>query len=161
MNGSVIPFVGISSSVLAMLTKACNPNPVTSPLPATWRRRTEYVRSLLSRITAQTLPARVPVHLFYVPDRPQAALAMPRYSRPGTDAFALPKALRDIAAGTGVTVVDTTADFAAAANFASLFYLADGHPTGDGDAVIAHRVAETLLSEPYFGPCRATARVPM
>jgi hypothetical protein len=126
-----------------------------NPLPETWRKQVDDVGALLGRITAQTAPANVPVLLFYLPTRTQAALAISKYARPGIDTAALGEALRATATQNGVAFVDTTPDFAGARDFGSLFYQADGHPTAEGHAVIAERVESTLLKLPAFGQCRA------
>ena len=128
------------------------------PLAETWRNRVSDVGVLLNKITSQTVPAGVPVLLFYLPARAQAALAIPKYARPGIDPFLLGNALRAISTKSGVLFVDSTPAFASAHNFDSLFYEADGHPTSEGHAVLAKVMETTLLKLPEFAQCRASAR---
>lgn len=125
------------------------------PLPESWHKRVEDIGALLDRITAQTAPARVPVLVFYLPARPQAALEIPKYARPDVDPTGLGKALRAVSTRAGAVFVDTTPDFAGADDFGSLYYPADGHPTPAGHSVIAKRMDSTLLSLPGFARCQA------
>jgi lysophospholipase L1-like esterase len=129
-------------------------------LPETWRKRVDDAGALFARISALTAPANVPVLVFYIPSRPQAALAVPKYSRPSADPKALGEALRGVARQNGVTLIDLTQDFAGASDFGSLYYEADGHPTPAGHDVIAKQVESTLLSLPAFNQCRALASAP-
>ncbi|HLZ66869.1 MAG TPA: GDSL-type esterase/lipase family protein [Aliidongia sp.] len=130
---------------------------VQSPLPPVWQERAELLGRLIGRIAAQTRPVGVPVLLFYVPDRAHAALSVPQYARPGLDPAALGEALRTAAQAEGAEFADLTPDFAAAGDFASLYYPADGHPSAGGHRIIGRRVVEALLQDPAFAQCRANS----
>jgi hypothetical protein len=130
---------------------------VRAPLTAAWQRRVDDMGDLLGRITAQTAPAHVPVLLFYVPERAQAALAGMTSDPPGVDPFVLQAALARTAAEHGVQFFDTTTAFAKAADFGALYYLTDGHPRGGGHAALASVVEQALLAQPAFARCSSHA----
>ena len=127
---------------------------VRGPLSPAWQKRLSNFGDLLGRITAQTAPKHVPVLLFYVPERAQAALARLPAEPPGVDPFLLGRELEKVAARHDVHFFDATRAFGSAADFGSLFYLTDGHPKGGGHAVLAGLVEQGLLSEPAFAACR-------
>ncbi len=127
---------------------------VRRPFSPAWQKRVADFGDLLGRITAQTTPDHVPVLLFYVPERAQAALARLPADPPGIDPLLLGKALEKEAAGHGVDFFDATKAFASAPDFSSLFYLTDGHPKGGGHAVLAGLVEQGLLSQPGFAACK-------
>jgi hypothetical protein len=126
---------------------------VRAPLSPAWQRRVAAFGDLLGRITAET--GSVPVLLFYVPERAQAALAGPVVDPPRIDPFVLGNALKHVAEDHGVRFADTTKAFASAPDFRSLFYLTDGHPQAAGHAALAGVVEQSLLSEPAFARCSA------
>ncbi len=128
---------------------------VVDPLPPKWQTRVDEIAALLKRMTAVTTPAGVKVVLVYVPRRVHAVLKMPRYADRRLNARVLDQGLAAAARASGVDFLDTTPDFAAARDFNSLFYLADGHPSGGGHAVIAKAVETRLLQTPAFQSCRA------
>jgi hypothetical protein len=127
---------------------------VRRPLSAAWRQRLADLGDLLGRITSLTAPTHVPLLLFYVPDRAQAALAAFGSDLPNVDPMVLGEALEKVAAARSVRFFDTTRAFAAAPDFQSLFYLTDGHARDGGHAALAAVVEEALLSEPAFANCR-------
>jgi hypothetical protein len=129
---------------------------VRAPLSPAWRNRLTDYGDLLARITAQTAPLHVPVLLFYIPERAQAALAADRVEPSGVDPLEIGKALKAVAAEHGVEAFDSTPAFAAAPDFQSLFYLTDGHPKPGGHAALARVVEQALLTEPAFNRCKQT-----
>ena len=130
---------------------------VVNPLPPKWRTRVAKIGGLLKRMTAVTAPAGVKTILIYVPRRVHAILEMPRYADPKLDVRVLDRSLASVARASGVDFLDTTPNFAAAKDFNSLFYLADGHPAGAGHAVIAKALETRLLETPAFQSCRQGA----
>lgn len=126
---------------------------VRTPLSPAWRRRIAEVGDLLGRMTAITGQVHVPVLLFYVPERAQAALAALPSDPPGIDPLALGVALKKAAAEQGVRFFDATKAFASAPDFQSLYYLTDGHPRPGGHAALADLIERALLSEPVFARC--------
>jgi hypothetical protein len=129
---------------------------VRGPLSAAWRQRVDDVGDLLGRMTAETAPAGVPVLLFYVPERAQAALAALKPEPPGVDPFVLASGLAAVARRHGVQFFDATPAYAAAPDFQSLFYLTDGHPRAGGHAALADVVENSLLAEPAFARCEGS-----
>ncbi len=126
---------------------------IRSPLSPAWQQRIAEFGDLLGRITAATKPAGVPVLLFYIPERAQAALAALSSVPPGIAPFVLGQALKASATEHGVQFVDATPSFASAPDFQSLFYLTDGHPRQGGHAALATVVEQALLAEPTFAHC--------
>jgi hypothetical protein len=145
--------------ISAFLLKGDTADSVRMPLTAAWRGRVADFGAVLARIAAKTEPAHVPVDLFYVPDRPQAALAAETSDPPGIDPYGLGRALGEEAARHGVGFTDTTRSFAVYPDFASLFYLTDGHPAVGGHAALAGDVVTSLLAEPGFASCKAPSTV--
>ncbi len=129
---------------------------VRPPLSPAWQKRLADFGAILGRITAQTAPAHVPVLVFLVPDRVQAALqAMPN-KPPGVDPLALGLALKSLAAQLGAKVFDATGAFASVPDFGTLYFVADGHPRPAAHAALAGVVEQALLSEPAFARCAHT-----
>jgi hypothetical protein len=135
----------------AFLLKGDSADYVRTPLSPVWQRRVQDFGDLLGRIVAQT--EGIPVLLFYIPERPQVALAGPVADPPDVDPFVLGTALDRVAAPLGVRFTDTTRALAAAPDFQSLFYTIEGHANAGGHAVIAADVEQALLSEPAFARC--------
>jgi len=123
---------------------------VREPLSPVWQKRVDDFGDLLGRITAL---ADVPLLVVYIPERAQAALAKEAQHPPGVDPFVLQRALRRTAGAHGAKLLDSTPDFARAADFEGLFYLTDGHPREGGHAAIAKAVEAGLLAEPAFSAC--------
>jgi len=118
---------------------------VRFPLSPAWQQRLADFGNLLGRIAASTDTAHVPVLLFYVPGRAQAALAALPSDPPGVDPLALGAALDKVAAAHGVQFFDATPASASAPDFQSLYYLTDGHSKPAGHAALAG-VMEHALS---------------
>ncbi|WP_174296658.1 SGNH/GDSL hydrolase family protein [Sphingomonas bacterium] len=129
---------------------------VVAPLPPKWKSRVEQIDALLKKMTAVTTPAGIKVVLVYVPRRVHAVLEIPRYAIAKLDVHILDRELQAAAHANGAEFIDTTPNFAAARNFNSLFYIADGHPSGDGHALIAKAVEARLLQMPTFQSCHGT-----
>lgn len=124
---------------------------VRAPLTAAWEKRVADFGDLLGRIA--TISPHVPVLLFYLPERAQAALAATPARPPGVNPFVLQAALARTAAQHGVAFFDATSAFASAPDFGSLFYLTDGHPREGGHAALAAVVEQALLGEAAFAAC--------
>ena len=87
----------------------------------------------------------MPVLLFYIPERAQAALAaMPASIRLGLIRLFWERHWNRSGKQHGVRFFDATKAFAAAPDFQSLFYLTDGHPQAGGHAVLAGVVEQAL-----------------
>ena len=150
----------VSAQISAFLRNGSDSSSyVDAPLPPIWHQRIDFLGGVLARITAQTRAAGVPVVLLYVPDRAQAALEIPRFAHPGLNPLGLGEALRQVALAQGAEFADLTPDFAAAQDFASLYYQADGHPSAGGHRIIGRRVVNILLQDPAFAECRANAQM--
>jgi hypothetical protein len=141
--------------VRAFLLNQDSADYVRTPLSQAWRDRVADISGLLARISAETTPIGAPVLLVYIPGRAPAALATMKDLPPGVDPYVLGAAVSRLAAAHGIGFVDTTEDMAKAPDFDSLFYLTDGHPSGEGHAAIARGVERKLLAEPVFARCAA------
>jgi hypothetical protein len=132
-----------------------------TPLPAKWEARVEKFGAIVDRGSAEARAANVPFILAYAPRRAQVLLDMPKYRRPNVDPLAIDRRLQQVAAADGAIFVDTTPSFAASPLYNSLFYIADGHPTAAGHAIIARDIVSTLLTLPAFAGCdRSPAPTP-
>ena len=123
------------------------------PLPPRWEARVAKTGDIVGEVAARAKAAGIPFILAYAPRRAQMLLDIPKYRRPNADPLALDRRLARIAAATGAMFVDTTPSFAASKRYNSLFYVADGHPTAEGHAVIARDIAAALLTLPAFANC--------
>ncbi len=121
-----------------------------NPLTPKWQARTDAISELLKRIVVQTRPKNIPVIFAYVPRRVQVVLETPKFRTRGVDPEVITTRLRTLTSFDGSKFVDTTPPLAAWKNLNSLFYLADGHPTGTGHAVIASALISSLMSMPTF-----------
>ena len=135
----------------AFLLKGDSADYVRTPLSPVWQHRVQDFGDLLARITAGS--GSVPVLLFYIPERPQVALAGRVADPPDVDPFVVGAALERVAAPLGVRFIDTTRALGAAPDFQSLFYTIEGHANAGGHAVIASDVEQALLAEPAFARC--------
>ena len=134
---------------------------VRSPLSAVWQQRLADFGALLDRMVAFTRPAKVPLLVFYVPERAQAALEALPSEPPGINPLVLGTALEKVASARGVQLFDATKAFATTPDFNSLFYLTDGHPREGGHAALAGMVEQSLLAEPAFAQCTHTEALQM
>ncbi len=125
----------------------------SDPLPPRWATRVDKMGEIIARIGEQAKAANIPFILAYAPRRAQVLLDIPKYRRPNVDPLAIDRRLQQIAAANGAIFIDTTPSFAASPRYNSLFYIADGHPTAEGHAIIARDVASTLLTLPAFAGC--------
>jgi hypothetical protein len=130
---------------------------VRAPLSAAWSQRVADFGKVLDRIVKQTGPANVPVLLFFMPDRAQAALAANRTYPPGVDPYVLGRELATAASYYGVGFTDSTQAFADYPDFQSMYYLTDGHPSVGGHAALAGDVVKSLLAVPAFAACKRTS----
>jgi hypothetical protein len=135
----------------AFLLKGDSADYVRTPLSPVWQHRVQDFGDLLARIVAGS--GSVPVSLFYIPERPQVALAGRVADPPDVDPFVVGAALERVAAPLGVRFTDTTRALGAAPDFQSLFYTIEGHANAGGHAVIASDVEQALLAEPAFARC--------
>jgi hypothetical protein len=124
---------------------------VRTPLSPAWQKRVADIGGLFERIKARA--GSIPVLVFSVPERAQAALAGRVTDSPNIDPLILGTALKQAADRHGVQFFDTTQEFASAPDFQSLYYLTDGHPKAGGHAALATVVEGALLSEPTFATC--------
>ena len=127
------------------------------PFTPAWRQRLVIADKVLGR-AADDLRARgVPMVVVFVPNRLQASIAA---RGPGhrEDAYALPAAIGQIVEKHGARFVDMTPEFARLRDPHKLFYPTDGHPTGEGHALIARTVERALAgAAPALGQCQAVA----
>lgn len=129
---------------------------VRAPLTPAWQQRLADFGRLLDRIVAHSRPANVPVLVFYVPERAQAALAGSGSIPPNVDPYVVGRELALVAQQHGARLIDTTRSFGTYPDFQSLYYLTDGHPSVGGHAALAQDVVHALLAEPMFAHCHDT-----
>ena len=143
--------------IRAFLLNGDSADYVRIPLSAAWMKRVDEFGDLLGRMSALANQNHVPIFVFYIPERAQAALQTLRSEPPGVDPLALGIALKKVAADHDVSLYDATPAFASAPDFQDLYYLTDGHPRPAGHAALADVVEQALASDPAFAHCRRSA----
>jgi hypothetical protein len=127
---------------------------VRSPTPPAWRNRLAIADDAFASLAATAKTGNVPWIVLLTPTVGQAALAASDAPRLGFDAYLLGNELRGLVESRGGTFYDLTGDFAREKRLDRDFYIVNGHPTGEGDAVIARRVAALLTQKvPAFAGC--------
>lgn len=127
-----------------------------APTPPAWRNRLAIADDAFAGLAATAKTRDVPWIVLLAPTVGQAAIAANTAPRPGFDAYLLGNELRSLVEKRGGTFYDLTGDFAQEARQDRDFYIVNGHPTGEGHAVIARRVAALLTQKvPAFAACEA------
>ncbi|MFF7710602.1 GDSL-type esterase/lipase family protein [Pseudomonas sp. NPDC007930] len=134
-------------------------NFLRTPFSPFWLARLQAYDELLGQMAGQAHAAGVPLVLVYVPQRAQAAMISGTPSPAGVDPWAFSQAIGAMAARHGIVYVNTSDSFSQLKNAADLYYPVDGHPSGDGHAVIAEAVVARLagLAGSPFADCDAPA----
>jgi hypothetical protein len=128
-----------------------------TPTPPAWRQRLTIADDAFANLAATAKARNVPWIVLLAPTVGQAALAA-QGGRPGFDPYLLGSELRGLVESRGGVFYDLTGDFAHEKRLEHDFYIVNGHPTGDGNVVIARRVAALLTQDvPAFASC-AVAR---
>jgi hypothetical protein len=124
------------------------------PFTSAWQRRLANVDALLQDMSKQAHEASVPMFILIGPWVAQGAL-MNVPHRHGVDPGAFEAAVAQIAAKDGMTVVNPLPEFAGQPHIMSLFYAVDGHPSPQGQRLVADALDKRLLSSgvPAFAGC--------
>ena len=127
-----------------------------SPLTPAWQRRLRIADDTLGRISEQANKAHVPVVVVFMPSRVEAALSTSRAVPAGVHPFQLGQAVARIARRHRAAFVDLTRLASGMPNVADrAYYPVDGHPNGQGHALIASGVERALVTQvPAFESCR-------
>ena len=130
------------------------------PMSTAWQERLRRSDLLLGELASRAHKAGVPLMLAFRAESSELAL-MTEWTPPaGIDPNALPQALAAIAARHGVDFVDTSAALRPHIGGSELlFYPVDGHPTGEGQPIIAQAIAQRFVDDPKspFFDCNSTA----
>jgi hypothetical protein len=125
-----------------------------SPTPPAWRERLGIADDAFAKIAAAAAARRVPWIVLLQPTYGQAVLAV-HNDRPGWDPYLFGRELRALVEARGGVFYDLTTDFAAEKRLDRDFYVVNGHPTAEGQVVIARRVNQLLQdAAPAFAACR-------
>jgi hypothetical protein len=123
------------------------------PYTMLWRARLAFADRIIGKIADQANAAHVPLIVVFMPNRAETALAA--FPQAGIDPYALPDALRQIVHSHGGAFVDVTQIAKGLKQQDHLYYPVDGHPTGDGHALIAQALQPVLLADARaLGQCR-------
>jgi hypothetical protein len=118
------------------------------PFTPAWRQRLEVLDKDLGYMADQLKAQNVPLLVVYVPQQAQAAL-ISGLSGPGTDPFALNRAVQLIAERHGARFRDASALFHGVRDVASYYYPVDGHLNAKGNALLAEVVQQGLVDGPH------------
>ncbi len=127
------------------------------PFSPRWQKRFSNLDVLLGDMSKKAQAASVPMVMMISPTQAQIAMAN---SHPwaGVDVNAFPAKVSEIAAKHQILPVDLLPSFTARPDVDYLIYTADGHPSPQGQHVIAGVLDTQLLSSglQVFAGCRAT-----
>ncbi len=125
------------------------------PFTPAWRRRLAVLDKDLGYMADQLRAQNAPLLVVYVPQQAQAEL-ISGLSGPGTDPYAINKAIGDIARRHGATFIDASPRFLSVRDVPSYFYPVDGHLNDKGNAMLAEVVEQGLVggSKPLVPGCR-------
>ena len=126
------------------------------PFSAAWKRRLAVLDKDLGFMADQLRAQNVPLLVIYVPQQAQAEL-ISGLSGPGTDPYAINKAIGDIVRRHGATYVDASPRFRQVSDVPSYFYPVDGHLNDKGNAMLADLVEQGLAGgdKPLLSGCKA------
>jgi hypothetical protein len=128
---------------------------IEQPHAPGWQQRFTDLDRIVGNMAGQLRSAGVPLILVSVPSRPQAAMLGLRQLPPDVDPFAFGRQIDMIAAKHGAGYVDISEAFSHIPDSEDLFYVVDGHPTAEGQKVIAQYIEQKLQdgSVPAFSHC--------
>jgi hypothetical protein len=128
---------------------------IEQPRAPGWQARFAALDLIVGKLADQLHSEGVPLILVSVPSRPQAAMLGLRQLPPDVDPFAFGRQVDRIAANHGAGYVDMSEVFSHIPDSENLFYVVDGHPTVEGQKVIAQYVEQKLQdgSVPAFSHC--------
>ena len=122
------------------------------PFTSRWQERLRIFDLLLTELSNAAEKRGVPLTIAFVPQLAETALQASKSVPAGVDPDALPQALREITSRHGAAFVDTSRDLRKQQNPMLLYYRVDSHPSGAGQPIIAHQIAEHYL-DARTGPC--------
>lgn len=116
------------------------------PFTSAWQQRFADLDILVGDMAAKAHSAGVPLLIVPVPSRAQAALLSSSKLPPHVDPYAFGRRIEEIANKHGVGYADLMTPYGRIPDSQNLFLIVDGHVTSDGQAVIAHQLAQKLES---------------
>lgn len=117
---------------------------IEQPRAPGWQERFTALDLIVGKLAGQLRSEGVPLILVSVPSRPQAAMLGLRQLPPDVDPFAFGRQVDMIAAKHGAGYVDISEVFSHIPDSENLFYVVDGHPTAEGQKVIAQYIEQKL-----------------
>ncbi|MGA8731958.1 MAG: GDSL-type esterase/lipase family protein [Terracidiphilus sp.] len=125
------------------------------PFSSRWQQRFSNIDVILGAISDKARASSVPMAILIAPTQAQLALAN---TPPSADVNlqAFPNKVSELAVRHGVFPIDLLPSFTHRPDFKSLIYAADGHPSPQGQHVVADVLDKQLLSSgmPAFEGCR-------
>jgi hypothetical protein len=117
---------------------------IEQPRAPGWQQHFADFDRVVGDMADQLRSAGVPLIFVSVPSRPQAAMFGSQQLPPYVDPFAFGHEIDQIAARHGAGYVDISEVFGHIPDPENLFYVVDGHPTADGQKVIAQYIEQKL-----------------
>jgi len=114
------------------------------PLTRAWQKRFADLDLIIGDMAGKLRASGVPLVIMPVPSRAEAAVMSSRQLPPHMDPFAFGREIENIASKHGADYVDLMQAFGRIPDAESLFYVVDGHVTGDGEKVIAQNLSAKL-----------------
>jgi hypothetical protein len=126
-----------------------------TPFTPSWTLRLKVADETIGRMADQAAAAGLPFVVALMPHRPQAMLSAPGADRHHTDPFALGDALRRIATAHHAEFVDVTKQVSQSRKPGDLFFVINGHPDDQGEAVLAGAIGHELeTGASAFSSCK-------
>jgi GDSL-like Lipase/Acylhydrolase family len=125
------------------------------PFSSRWQQRFSNFSVILGAISNKAHADSVPMAILIAPTEAQLALAnSPLSAEVNLQAF--PNEVSELAASHGVFAIDLLPSFTKRPDFKSMIYTADGHPSPQGQHIVADTLDRQLLSSgiPAFEGCR-------
>jgi hypothetical protein len=117
---------------------------LTNPLSAPWEAHLQAFDTLLGEEAQKLHAANVPFVFVEIPNLAQASILSTHSPLAGIDAYAFNQRLAEISASHGIQFVNVLDAFKQTPNSNRLFYVVDGHLSGEGQVLISGPLVSRL-----------------
>jgi hypothetical protein len=116
------------------------------PFTPAWQKRFGDLDVIVGDMAARVQSAGIPLVVVTVPSRAEAVFLSARNLPNGVDPFAFGRAIDQIAARHGADYIYLTQDFSRIPKSDKLFYVVDGHLTGEGQSILSRAIVQKLVN---------------
>jgi len=115
------------------------------PFSADLENRFDGLRILITDMSAKLKARNIPLIIVALPSCAEAALLVPSRKTANLAPYAFGDRLRDISLSSGATYVDVMHAFAQVQRPETLYYIVNGHMTGEGQVLVAQQLAPAVV----------------